>query len=180
MYSHSFIIVLKKIYKRELNISERGVFYLGKVADTVTDFVLPIAHSEKLHLIEVEFLKEGNNWILRVFLENNDGELTIEECEKVSRSLSMILDEEDPIDKSYILEVSSPGLERPLKSEEDFERFQGELIEVKTFKKINGEKKFVGCLKEFKDENITLIQENNDEITIDYSLVAKANLTFKM
>ncbi|WP_084815748.1 ribosome maturation factor RimP [Halanaerobium saccharolyticum] len=156
------------------------MFYLGKVAETVTDFVLPIAHSEDLNLIEVEFLKEGSDWILRIFLENKDGDLTIEECEKVSRALSMILDEEDPIDKSYILEVSSPGIERPLKTEEDFERFQGELIAVKTFKKINGEKEFIGTLKKFEEEKITLILKNDDEITIDYSLVARANLTFEI
>jgi ribosome maturation factor RimP len=156
------------------------VFYLGKVAETVTDFVLPIAHSEDLNLIEVEFLKEGSDWILRIFLENKNGDLTIEECEKVSRALSMILDEEDPIDKSYILEVSSPGIERPLKTEEDFERFQGELVAVKTFKKINGEKEFIGTLKKFEEEKITLILKNDDEITIDYSLVARANLTFEI
>ena len=156
------------------------MFYLGKVADTVTDFVLPIAHSEDLTLIDVDFLKEGSDWVLRIFLENKDGDLTIEECEKVSRSLSVILDEEDPIDKSYILEVSSPGLERPLKTEEDFERFKGELIAVKTFKKINGQKEFVGILKEFEAEKITLILKDDQEITIDYSLVARSNLTFEI
>ncbi len=153
---------------------------MGKVAETVTDYVLPIAHSEDLNLIEVEFLKEGSDWILRIFLENKDGDLTIEECEKVSRALSAILDEEDPIDKSYILEVSSPGIERPLKTEEDFERFQGELISVKTFKKINGKKDFTGTLKNFEEEKITLILKNSEEITIDYNLVARANLTFEI
>ena len=153
---------------------------MGKVAETVTDFVLPIAHSEDLNLIDVEFLKEGSDWILRIFLENKDGDLTIEECEKVSRALSIILDEEDPIDKSYILEVSSPGLERPLKTEEDFERFRGELIAVKTFKKINGEKEFIGTLKEFADDQITLILDDDQEMSIDYSLVARANLTFEI
>ncbi|MFP4021787.1 MAG: ribosome maturation factor RimP [Halanaerobium sp.] len=156
------------------------MFYLGKVAETVTDFVLPIAHSEDLNLIDVEFLKEGSDWILRIFLENKDGDLTIEECEKVSRALSIILDEEDPIDKSYILEVSSPGLERPLKTEEDFERFKGELIAVKTFKKIDGEKEFVGILKDFETDTITLLLKNDQEITIDYNLVARANLTFEI
>ncbi|WP_084566039.1 ribosome maturation factor RimP [Halanaerobium kushneri] len=154
--------------------------YLGKVAETVTDFVLPIAHSEELNLVDVEFLKEGSNWILRIFLENKDGDLTIEECEKVSRALSVILDEEDPIDKSYILEVSSPGLERPLKTEEDFERFKGELIAVKTFKKINGKKEFIGTLKDFEKDKIILILADKQEISIDYSLVARANLTFEI
>jgi len=153
---------------------------LGKVAETVTDFILPIAHSEELNLVDVEFLKEGSNWILRIFLENKDGDLTIEECEKVSRALSVILDEEDPIDKSYILEVSSPGLERPLKTEEDFERFKGELIAVKTFKKINGKKEFIGTLKDFEKDKIILILADKQEISIDYSLVARANLTFEI
>lgn len=155
------------------------MFYLGKVAEIVTDFVLPIAHSENLNLIDVEFLKEGSDWILRIFLENKNGELTIEECEKVSRSLSMILDEEDPIDKRYILEVSSPGLERPLKTKEDFERFKGELIAVKTFKKIDGQKEFIGILKDFNVDTITL-EIDNDKLEIDYSLVARANLTFEI
>jgi ribosome maturation factor RimP len=117
---------------------------------------------------------------LEYFLENKNGDLTIEECEKVSRALSMILDEEDPIDKSYILEVSSPGIERPLKTEEDFERFKGELIAVKTFKKINGKKEFVGTLQNFEKEKITLTLTKDEEITIDYSLVARANLTFEI
>ncbi len=156
------------------------MFYLGKVAETVTDFVLPIAHSEDLNLIDVEFLKEGSDWVLRIFLENKDGDLTIEECEKVSRALSIILDEEDPIDKRYILEVSSPGLERPLKTEEDFERFTGELIAVKTFKKINGQKEFIGILKGFENEKIILNLKNDKELIIDYSLVARANLTFEI
>lgn len=153
---------------------------MGKVAETVTDFVLPIAHSEDLKLIDVEFLKEGSDWILRIFLENKDGDLTIEECEKVSRALSVILDEEDPIDKSYILEVSSPGLERPLKTEEDFERFKGELIAVKTFKKIEGQKEFIGTLKEFEAGKIALTLNDGTEMEIDYNLVARANLTFEI
>ena len=153
---------------------------MGKVTETVTDFVLPIAHSENLDLVDVEFLKEGSDWVLRIFLENKNGDLTIEECEKVSRALSMILDEEDPIDKSYILEVSSPGLERPLKTEEDFERFKGELIAVKTFKKIDGQKEFIGVLKEFEAGKIALTLKDNKEIEIDYSLVARANLTFEI
>lgn len=171
---------MAEIWFLKLNIEERGVFDLGKIADTVKDFVLPIAHSENLNLIEVEFLKEGSNWILRVFLENQTGDLTIEECEKVSRALSIVLDEEDPIDKSYILEVSSPGLERPLKTEADFERFQGELIAVKTFKKIEGQKEFTGNLKRFEDNKIVLAADDDQEITIDYDLVARANLTFEI
>ena len=156
------------------------MFYLGKVADLVTEFVLPIAHNENLTLVDVEFLKEGSDWILRVFLENKAGELTIEECEKVSRALSVILDEEDPIDKSYILEVSSPGLERPLKTKEDFERFQGELIAVKTIKKIDGQKEFIGILKDYQDGKIKIDLRNGNEIDLDDDLIARVNLTFEI
>jgi len=153
---------------------------LGKVADTVTDFVLPIAHSENLDLIEVEFVKEGSEWILRVFLENSNGDLTIEECEKVSRSLSAVLDEEDPIDNKYILEVSSPGLERPLKNEADFQRFKGELIAVTTYKKIDGKKEFIGNLKDYNDGKIVIELKEGTEVELDDKIVARANLTFEM
>ncbi len=153
---------------------------MGKVADTVTDFVLPIAHSENLDLIEVEFVKEGSDWILRVFLENKNGDLTIEECENVSRALSAVLDEEDPIDDKYILEVSSPGLERPLKSEADFQRFKGELIAVTTYKKIDGQKEFIGNLVDYKDGKIIIKLKNGNEVELERKIAARANLTFEM
>jgi ribosome maturation factor RimP len=166
--------------KIKIKYQERGVFHLGKVADTVTDFVLPIAHSENLDLIEVEFVKEGSDWILRVFLENKNGDLTIEECENVSRALSAVLDEEDPIDDKYILEVSSPGLERPLKSEADFQRFKGELIAVTTYKKIDGQKEFIGNLIDYKDGKIMIELKDGKKVELERKIVARANLTFEM
>jgi ribosome maturation factor RimP len=156
------------------------VFFLGRVAEIVTDYVLPIAHTEDLNLIDVEFIKEGSDWILRIFLENQAGDLTIEECEKVSRALSAVLDEEDPIDKSYILEVSSPGLERPLKTEADFERFQGELIAVTTYAKIKGEKEFVGILEAYQNNEILLKLKTDKTVKIKKDLIARANLTFEI
>ncbi|WP_089858510.1 ribosome maturation factor RimP [Halanaerobium salsuginis] len=156
------------------------MFFLGRVAEIVTDYVLPIAHTEDLNLIDVEFIKEGSDWILRIFLENQAGDLTIEECEKVSRALSAVLDEEDPIDKSYILEVSSPGLERPLKTEADFERFQGELIAVTTYAKIKGEKEFVGILEAYQNNEILLKLKTDKTVKIKKDLIARANLTFEI
>jgi len=156
------------------------VIFLGKIADKVSKFVLPIAHSEKLDLVDVEYLKEGSSWVLRVFLENTDGDLTIEQCERVSRGLENILDEEDPISDSYILEVSSPGLERPLKNKKDYERFNGEYIYVKTYKNINNKKEFTGILKKSDDEKIQLKLKNGKTLDIDYSLIAKANLTVEI
>jgi len=156
------------------------VFLLGKVTDKVTDFVLPIAHSEDLDLVDVEFLKEGSSWVLRVFLENKKGDLTIQECEKVSRALSALLDEEDPIEDKYILEVSSPGLERPLKKAEDFERFQGELIAVSTYQKIDGKKEFIGILKSYDSGKIIIELKEGGEIEFEHKSIARANLTFEM
>ncbi|MGM0602842.1 MAG: ribosome maturation factor RimP [Bacillota bacterium] len=156
------------------------MIFLGKIADKVSEFVLPIAHSEKLDLVDVEYLKEGSNWVLRVFLENSRGDLTIEQCERVSRALGNILDEEDPIPDSYILEVSSPGLERPLKDKNDYKRFAGEYIYVKTYKNINNKKEFTGILNSSDDEKIQLKLKNGKTIDIDYSLIAKANLTVEI
>ena len=94
-----------------------------------------------MNLVDVEFLKEGANWYLRVYIDKPGG-IAIDDCQAVSEQLSDKLDEVDPIKQSYILEVSSPGLERPLKKDSDFERFKGEQVEVKLFQPIERKKDF--------------------------------------
>ncbi len=151
---------------------------MGRIADQITEIVVPITKAEKLKLVDVDYLKEGNEWVLRVFVENDEGELSISQCEKVSRMLSEQLDEKDPIDSSYVLEVSSPGLERPLKCEEDYLKHLDNLIKVSTFVNINGEKEFIGTLKAYKDDFITLSIKGEDNlINIPIDKIAKANLT---
>lgn len=112
-------------------------------------------------LIDVEYVKEGINWYLRVFVDKEGG-ITIDDCELISRALETKLDEKDPISNHYILEVSSPGLDRPLKKEKDFERNLDKLVEVKLYKAVDNTKEFTGILKSFDKETVTIeVEETN-------------------
>ncbi|NLV36661.1 MAG: ribosome maturation factor RimP [Clostridiaceae bacterium] len=115
-----------------------------RVADIVSEMAQPIVDALSFELVDVEFMKEGANWYLRIYIDKSRG-VGIDDCQRVSQELSDKLDENDPIKQSYILEVSSPG-ERPLKKDRDFERFRGEAVEVKLFQPLNGKKIFEGEL----------------------------------
>lgn len=121
-----------------------------------------ILGEKAFELVDVEYLKEAGTWYLRVFIDKQGG-ITIDDCEYVSRALDVKLDEKDPIKDPYILEVSSPGLDRPLKKEKDFERSLGKSVEVKLYKPLNGEKEFVGVLKSYNTEAVTLIINDEDQ-----------------
>lgn len=121
----------------------------------VADIALPIVEKHSFELVDVEFVKEGPNWYLRVYIDKAGG-ITIDDCQIVSEELSDKLDKEDPISQSYFLEVSSPGLERPLKKDKDFERFKGETVEVKLFSPIDGKKVFEGELLGLIDNKISI------------------------
>ncbi|NDO45799.1 ribosome maturation factor RimP [Clostridium sp. MD294] len=122
----------------------------------------PILEEKALELADLEFVKEGPNWYLRVYIDK-DGGVTIEDCENVSRILEKKLDETDPIEQAYILEVSSPGIDRPLKKPEHFEKYIGEIIDIKLYKPLEGKKEYQGELKQFNDGVITIIEENGTE-----------------
>ncbi len=128
-----------------------------RVEDIITELAQPIVDELSFELVDVEFIKEGANWYLRVYIDKTGG-VAIEDCQAVSEQLSDILDETDLIKQSYILEVSSPG-ERPLKKERDFERFKGEAVEVKLYQPLNGKKIFEGKLLGLT-ENIFKIKTN--------------------
>ncbi len=115
-----------------------------KVEDVVAELAQPIVEALSFELVDVEFLKEGANWYLRVYIDKSGG-IAIEDCQAVSEQLSDKLDEADPIKQSYMLEVSSPG-ERPLKKDKDYERFKGERVEIKLFQPLNSKKVFEGEL----------------------------------
>lgn len=117
----------------------------NKVIDTVSEMVQPILDNLQLELVDIEFVKEGQSWFLRVFIDSDDG-VDIEECAKVSEALSEKLDEADPIKQNYFLEVSSPGAERPLKKEADFMKALGKNVYIKTYEPIEGNKEFEGEL----------------------------------
>lgn len=144
------------------------------IATTVEKIVEPLLEDLELELVEVEFTKEGNNYFLRVFIDKPSG-ITLDDCEALSRKLDLILDEKDPIPYAYSLEVSSPGICRPLKKKKDFERFVGEKIKVKTFSSIEGSKSFKGKLLCVVNEGIK-IEQDKKEIFIPMSALAKANL----
>ncbi len=106
----------------------------------------------------MEFVKEGANWYLRVYIDKEGG-VTIDDCEAVSRALEAKLDEADPIEQAYILEVSSPGIDRPLKKDEDFVKYQGEMIDVKLYKAQEGRKQFQGKLLGLADGVVSLEED---------------------
>lgn len=149
-----------------------------EVYETRTEeLIMPFIEANNFELVDVEFVKEGSNWYLRLYVDKEGG-ITIDDCELVSRQMSDILDREDYIDESYILEVSSPGLGRPLKKDKDFKRSLGEEVEIRLFKPIDRQKEYVGILKDFDKENVVITPENGDEKTFKRSDIALIRLTF--
>jgi ribosome maturation factor RimP len=141
-----------------------------KIEDIAAEIALPIVDKFKYELVDVEYLKEGANWYLRVFIDKEGG-ITIDDCQQVSEELSTELDKTDPIKQSYFLEVSSPGIDRPLKKEKDFEKFKGEQVDVKLFQPLDGRKIFEGELMGLKD-NIISIKSNNKIMEFEKDKVA--------
>lgn len=131
----------------------------------VTDLVRPITDELGLDLWDVRFEKEGSTWYLRIFLDKEEG-VNIDDCENVSRRLSPILDATDPIVQSYTLEVSSPGIGRDLRRPEHFEAFLGADIHVRLIRPIEGERDFVGQLVSYEDGDITLLLDDDLEMTV--------------
>ena len=135
-----------------------------KVEDIVEELAKPIADELSFELVDVEYLKEGANWYLRIFIDKPGG-VTIDDCQALSERMSSILDREDPIKQSYMLEVSSPG-ERPLKRERDFERFRGEFVEVRLYQPLNGRKIYEGELLGLNGDIIEI--KTNDGATMGF------------
>ena len=153
-----------------------------KITDIVYGMALPLAQARGLTIYEVEFKKEGSDKVLRVILDTETGKedtssVSIEDCEAVSRALSDLLDEKDPIKEVYMLEVTSPGLDRPLKKEADFERFRGHCIDIGLYKAVNGSKIVTGTLEEYADGNITVTLLNGDTYTAEKKDIASVKLT---
>ena len=145
-----------------------------EIVDNVEELVTPIIDENDFELVDVEYVKEGANWYLRVYADK-DGGITIDDCVLISRALEVKLDEEDFIQDAYILEVSSPGLGRQLKKDKDFKRSLGEKVECKLFKAINKQKEFEGILKDFTEETITL-EVDETELIINRKEIAMIRL----
>lgn len=141
------------------------------------EILFPITDAHNFEIVDVEYVKEAGNYFLRAYIDKEGG-ITIDDCELVSRALSDKLDEMDFIEEAYILEVSSPGLGRPLKKDKDFQRSLGEEVEIRTYKAIDKQKEFVGILKSFDSEHITIEIEEEQEMTFARSDIALVRLAF--
>ena len=141
------------------------------------EILLPIMEKHGFELWDVEYVKEGNNWYLRAYIDKEGG-IMVDDCEVVSRELSDILDEKDFISDAYILEVSSPGLGRPLKKEKDFARSIGEEIEIRTYRAIDRQKEFIGILKAYDKDTITIEYDDEESKTFDRADIALVRLAF--
>lgn len=141
------------------------------------EILIPIVEEYGFELVDVEYVKEGGTWYLRAYIDKPDG-ISIDDCEAVSRRLSDILDEKDYIEDSYIMEVSSPGLGRPLKKEKDFARSLGKEVEIRTYRMIDREKEFAGILRGYDAETVTVVLEDETVKVFDKSDIALIRLAF--
>ena len=140
-------------------------------------FLLPLLAEHNFELVDVEYVKEGGNWYLRTYIDKEGG-ITVDDCEVISRTLSDWLDKEDFIADSYTLEVSSPGLGRPLKKDKDFERSMGEDVELRLYKPRDKQKEFAGILKGYDRETVTIETEDSREEVFTRSEIALIRLAF--
>ena len=147
---------------------------MAKVTDTVAQLALPFVQEAGCSLWDVEYVKEAGSWFLRIYIDKEEG-VSIQDCEAVSRPLSDALDEADPIQGSYVLEVSSAGADRVLKKEEHFQQFVGTEVEVRLYRPRDGKKEFVGDLVSWEDGNVTLTMAG-EQVLFEKKEVAQVRL----
>lgn len=156
---------------------------MSRVVDEVRVVVQPIVDEQNLDLVDMEFLKEGKNWFLRIYIDKPGG-IDIEECALISEKVSEALDaiDPDPIPQAYFLEVSSPGAERPLKTEADMQNAIGKYVHLSFYQAIDGEKFYEGTLKEVNDDSVVLtirIKTRTKDIEIERKQIANARLAIQ-
>jgi ribosome maturation factor RimP len=134
---------------------------MSKITDVVSVLAKEHVEAEGCSLWDVEYIKEAGSWYLRIYIDKEDG-VSIEDCERISHRLNKVLDEADPVPDSYIFEVASAGADRELKRPSDFEQFIGHEVEVRTYRQIDGQKLFVGVLKEYSDGNLVITSGDQD------------------
>jgi len=139
--------------------------------------IMPMIEEHHFELVDVEYVKEAGNWYLRAYIDKPGG-ITVDDCELISRAFSDLLDEKDFIDEAYILEVSSPGLGRPLKKDKDFKRSLGEEVEVRLYRPLNRQKEFTGILKAWDENTVTLEFEQEEEMVFERKDIALIRLAF--
>lgn len=151
-----------------------------KITEIVEEMLVDFLEEESYELYNTEFVKEGRDWFLRVYIDKplcGDNEyIGTEDCEKVSRFLSEKLDETDPIEQNYYLEVSSPGMDRPLLKRSHYERYIGSEVEIRLYKGKDGTKNIQGILKNISGDNITVADHDGKDWELQLSEIAKAKL----
>lgn len=138
---------------------------------------LPVVENFGFELVDVEYVKEGGTWYLRLYIDKEGG-ITINDCETVSRLFSEKLDEEDFIQDAYVMEVSSPGLGRPLKKEKDFRRSMGKELEIRTYRPIDKQKEFYGILSAYDDNSVTIMLDSQETMVFQRTDIALIRLAF--
>lgn len=156
--------------ERKYKVSRREEY-----EQTTERLMEPIVKELGFELVDVEYVKEGGTWYLRAYIDKPGG-IAVDDCEAVSRGFSDILDEKDYIEDSYVFEVSSPGLGRPLKKEKDFARSIGMEVEIRTYRAIAHQKEFVGLLKAYDENTVTIVYEDDTEQTFVRSDIALIRL----
>lgn len=151
----------------------------NKIKDIIAEGLAEFLEQNGYELYNVEFLKEGKDWFLRVYIDLTDdsqGGVSTDDCEKVSRYLSEMLYTLDPIEQNYYLEVSSPGMDRALIKDSDYVRYAGRFVDVTLYQGMDGKKTFFGKLEGIQDDNLVIIDEKENKIEIPMEKVAKTKL----
>lgn len=149
-----------------------------EIINEVTVICDSIATNLNFELVDVEYIKELGSYYLRVYIDKPGG-ITLDDCQLMSESTSEKLDEKDPITSAYFLEVSSPGLDRPLKTDKDFNRNIGKDIDINLYSSFNDKKKYEGRLVEFNQNSISIVDEEGNEIEIPREAVSVVKLALK-
>jgi len=148
-----------------------------RVSEKVASLVSPVLEKAGMELVDIEYRKEGSGWVLRLFIDR-DGGVALDDCADVSREVEALLDADDIIPHAYSLEVSSPGLNRPLKKEGDFKRFAGKMAKIKTFEAIGGSRNFKGRI-EACDDGVVVLDVDGTIHRIPLKKIAKANIEYE-
>jgi ribosome maturation factor RimP len=145
------------------------------VVTAIEQYAEPLLRDMGLDLVEVQFRREASGWVLRLFIDREQG-VSLDDCAAVSRAISTWLDVEDLIEHAYHLEVSSPGLERPLKKIEDFQRFAGKKTRIKLKEPREGQRIFIGTLGPVVGDQVSLLAEDGKQVSINFEEIARARL----
>ena len=151
----------------------------SKLEKLVIDGATPIAAEVGCYIYDVEYVKEGGARYLRIYADKLEGGISLDECEVINRAMCEFMDEKDPIKENYILEVSSPGVERKLRTPEHFEKYMGQTVDVGLYKAIDGSKAISGELKDYADEKITIAYDGNEiELPLAETTFVKLHFDF--